>query len=386
MRWVSRTIHLMPCLCAAAAMCFALGPARAQNLPDFPPPDLILELRSQQDRQFPGGAALLPNFEQLRWVQVSSEVRALVNQLEHPSFEVREQASRTLIESAPDKMQLYAILVQDGSLSAEQRYRILHALRESLVRTPRGALGISMQPMPMNELGQIEIRVTDLLPGLPAERVLKVGDRIIQVDDRPLTAFDDLQFRVQSKKPGETVSLTVRRAQLNAEGQEVLDDNNAPAVQTIRIELELGSAELLRSFNAQLNVMNQGVVQPPGRVEILRREEARAAEARLAPKPREITIDGQSTLVVDNRLPAGESQPDALDLEIDDHPLVQQITRQKQQIVQGVHRADQIRILEDLWQRQLMDLYRQSQEPGLTQGQRDHLSRLINRVERLLAQ
>src|ERR1043165_1917174 len=99
----------------------------------------------------------MPSPEELKQVKVDPALRALVQQLEDPSFAAREEATRKLIEASPDRMQLYAILRPGSDITPEQRYRLLAALRENLVKSPRGAIGISMQPVqPMAMNGRSE--------------------------------------------------------------------------------------------------------------------------------------------------------------------------------------------------------------------------------------
>lgn len=327
----------------------------------------------------------IPGEAQLKDVAIDPALQVLVDQLEHPSFDVREQATRALIESHPDRLQMYALLSRSKALSPEQRYRVLTALRESLLRTPRGAIGISMQAMQQfDNLGTIEIRVTDLIPGLPAEKVLKVGDRITQVDGRPLTMHDDLQFRVQCKKPGDTVRLTVKRAKVGEAAPPAvpgLDD--AALFETVEFELQLGSAESLREFNQaainQLNRFEQGLIQPASRVERNRMAEAKMADQALAPRPRTIPVEGASRLTE-----PPTSQRRILDPEVEQYPAIRELIWHRQRIQQQIVTVDELQMLTDQWQAQLIDLYNQSQDPSLSQDRREFLNRVIQRYLELL--
>src|SRR5688500_4657765 len=147
--------------CGFALTMFASSPASAQQLQNwqtFPVDDF-----SQTPE--------LPPREVLEAISVDPALRDLAQRLDDPSFAVREKATHELLERQVDRNQIYAMLEFD-SLSAEQRYRLLAAVRDSLVNMPRGALGIQMQQVQFNRQGPIEVRVQDLLPNLPAEKVL----------------------------------------------------------------------------------------------------------------------------------------------------------------------------------------------------------------------
>lgn len=344
-------------------------------------PDLIIRANQQVIWQSPQSVPALPGPEILDEIIVEPGLLELVRQLEDPSFAAREQANRKLLESQPDKMQLYALLAgKHGELSAEQRYRLLSALKESLVRTPRGALGISMQQLPINfgnpmGRGLIEIRVTDLIPGLPAEQVLKVGDRITQVDHQALTSQQDLLMRVQSKKPGDTVALSIRRPKLDDDGRPLVDANNEPITETMDVQLELGSAELLRDFN-QARFGNQAFFdQSP--VERMRQAEAEAALRELAPSPRPIALDAGSKL-------SSPSGADDFYAEVDEDPVIVGLLMQRQIMSKGTLTAEQIMMVRDQWNKTLEDLYARAQNRNLSPQQKAHVQEVIERAIELM--
>ncbi|MFA5393097.1 MAG: Do family serine endopeptidase [Candidatus Ratteibacteria bacterium] len=82
----------------------------------------------------------------------------------------------------------------------------------------RGYLGISMQPIApemAQEMGLKQtsgILITNVNPGTPAEKSnLKPGDVIVNVNNVPVKGTDDIQNRIGSSKPGDTVVLQVIR-------------------------------------------------------------------------------------------------------------------------------------------------------------------------------
>lgn len=346
------------------------------------PPEIIFNSPPATDTHSLVSALAVPEDQQLKNVQIDPALRALVQQLEDPSFEVREQATRKLVEMAPDKMQLYAMLAPSSDLSPEQRYRLLAALREYLLNSPRGAVGISMEPVMQMMGGPIEIRVTDLLPGLPAERVLKIDDRITHVDDQPLFANDDLQFRVQCKRPGDKVTLTIKRPRPDANAADAGRDANRPVhFDTLRVELELGSAELLREFNERRPLpLNQALPVSPTRVESMRIAQARQAEQYLAPRPRTVVVTGHSTLLAGS----GAPQQAAPDPDVENHPTVREILRQRKRMQSNAVTFEEAQQIRDQWDKQLIDLYRQTQSRALTTEQREYLFAVIERCMELM--
>ncbi|HRP64188.1 MAG TPA: PDZ domain-containing protein [Phycisphaerales bacterium] len=216
---------------------------------------------------------LIPSDEELLAVPVSDEVRRLVALLDSDDYTEREQAMQSLITTRESNRQLYAVLAgSEGPLSVEQRQRVLGALIERLINTPRGALGIRMDTGgPGREVN--EVRIVDLIPGLPAERVLRIGDRITHIDDQPISLADDLISLVQSRRPGESVNLTVLRP--NLPGQE-------PGDTKLHLSVELGSSELL--------VDPLSGMPTSSRFDATRRAEASTAELRFGPRTRELTL------------------------------------------------------------------------------------------------
>jgi M6 family metalloprotease-like protein len=77
----------------------------------------------------------------------------------------------------------------------------------------RAVLGLTV-----GDAGETGAPVTRVSPGLPAERAgIRTGDQIVEVDGRPLAPADRLADRISEKKPGDTVSLLVRRGEKTEE-------------------------------------------------------------------------------------------------------------------------------------------------------------------------
>jgi hypothetical protein len=154
---------------------------------------------------------------------ISPGVLEVVSQLDDASYDRREAAAQLLASDEVDNQQLLALLAGD-SLSPEQRYRLVEVVETRIIRTPRGAVGIQIDMgMGVGPNGLLELRVNGLVPGLPAEKVLRIGDRISHVDGQPLRAQQDFTTIVQMKKPGEKVTLRVKRNRTDEQGRLLRD-------------------------------------------------------------------------------------------------------------------------------------------------------------------
>ena len=214
-----------------------------------------------------------PTPQELASVNVTAQVMALVARLDHPCYREREAATKALQDGRDNRRQVYAVLAREA-LSAEQRHRLLAVVRQRLLNTPRGALGIRMlfeQPHANHPGGSV---IMDLLPGLPAERVLQRGDRITHVDGNPLNGTNDLIHRVQARRPGDEVQLVVYRVRRDGDGRPLWNQARQPQYETLEIGIVLGSAELLKQFGSRKS-----------EVESIREAEADWAMTLFAPRP-----------------------------------------------------------------------------------------------------
>jgi hypothetical protein len=355
--------------CGFAVM-LSIAPAVAQDLQNW---------RAVRADDYLDFGLTLPSREELSSIDVDPAVRALVQKLDDVSFFAREEATQALLNAEVDRNQLYAMLEFDA-LSAEQRYRLLAVVRETLTRMPRGALGISMRQLQFAAAGPVEIRVEDLLPGLPAERVLRIGDSIIAFDGKPLLAQRDLQTRIQSKKPGEKATLTIKRVRVDEAGQPMLDEQNRIQLDTLDVEIELGSAELLRN-----TAPNSPVFDQTSDVERQRHREAAAEAHNYAPKAREIPIKGSfSAMSTQNQSnPRRRSaSPGAID--VDDHPLIRDLLEQRLMIAQGQRALTPA--VRQQWNQTLSKLLELAANDNLTPDERALLADVIDRYVELIGE
>ncbi|MCP3904008.1 MAG: PDZ domain-containing protein [Planctomycetes bacterium] len=312
---------------------------------------------------------ILPSPEELRDVEIDPELRRLVDQLDDPSFDRREEATLQLLSEPLDVRDLCSLL-EEPELSAERRYRLLDVLRWQLRSRPRGALGIQMmwrQNTP-NEPGAVEI--VRLLPGLPAEQVLLPGDKITHVDGHELFYQDDLIVIVQSKKPGEAVRLNLLRQRRDTEGNLVTVDGRV-AYDPVATELGLGSAEKLRDPET-------GIITPAGAVDEERVKEALIASWRYAPQAHAVeVITGR-----DADLLARQTREGTVDAEVESHPEIQALRMERSLIDRGQLRLNIER--RRRWQLRLEDVLRRAEDPTATVEERRLLERVGERMEELI--
>lgn len=214
--------------------------------------------------------------EVLASVKISAKVRAAVAALDSAVFSERSEASRVLTDASVAPEQLFAVLDRE-QLSTEQRERLLAAAREKVIALPRGALGIRMQPSGDPQRPGVEIIM--LLPGMPASTVLKVGDRIEEIDGKPISNSNDLVDLIQSRLPGDTVKLRVARPERDERGRPRLDGQGGFVEQRLNIDMQLTTAADLDKFEGQFPSMSRSLVLERRLLAL------QQAEERFAPKP-----------------------------------------------------------------------------------------------------
>jgi len=238
-----------------------------------------------------------------------------------------------------------------------------------------------MAPIFNNPVGQVEIQVDELIEGLPAARVLQVGDRITQVDHLPMATYEDLHYRVQTKKPGEKVHLRVKRQRVDENGRGLRDANNDPIVEEIDLDMELGSAELLDKADVP------GQFRQQSRVELSRRIEAEDAAQTFAPRGRTVSVQGGTAAMsrgaINGTFGSGGMGRE-MDPAVERHPWIRTISQQRQYIAEG--RMLETEALRESWDLQLASLFDQVRDARLTPDQRDELLRVIERFAELMGE
>ena len=207
--------------------------------------------------------------ELIRTARIPSSVTTAVGGLSEDSYEVRQAASADLRSSpVPDEV-LMAVLDRQ-QLGHEQRHRLLRILNWRIHNRPRGAVGIRMSP------GKDGVLINELVPGLPAEKVLRVGDTIIKINDFGVKENSDLVGVVQRLVPGTLIRMSVLRLKAGVVGEEP---------ERVDVEFPLGSYSKLGNEPDVLGLSNPETSR--------RNALMQAVEARYGSKPK--LLEGQLT-------------------------------------------------------------------------------------------
>lgn len=184
--------------------------------------------------------------ERLAHVRVSGAVQELVVRLDDPSYQVREGAAEALRSQRIDDAEIWAVLDR-AELSPEARERLLGIAKRRAMEKPRGALGVRMGNAPLARPG---VLVQGTLPDMPAEKILKVGDVIEQVDGVQLTSSNDLAEALQTRPPGHEVKLVVLRTERDAQGRPLAGADGRQVERRLEFNVALGDASNLDRFDA----------------------------------------------------------------------------------------------------------------------------------------
>ena len=125
--------------------------------------------------------------------------------------------------------------------------------------------------------------VARLLPDLPAQDVLLIGDRITHLHGKPLPNWRAFVKEVQTRAPGAKITVTVERLISARRPARRRIGAEEPKFATMDIEIELGSAEMLRDPIS-------GRIQRTGDVFLALKKEAGEVGVTFAPQPKQIRI------------------------------------------------------------------------------------------------
>jgi len=221
----------------------------------------------------------LPSAKELEDVQIDERLLLCIQRLGDQTYAVREAATAELRTGHFVRRQIYAALSRPD-LSGEQRYRLMAAVQDDLLLTPRGAVGIGVNERFRREN---KIVVDRLLPDLPAQDVLLVGDRITHLQGKPLLNWRAFVKEVQTRAPGARITVTVERLISPRRPARRWIDAEEPKFATMDIEIELGSAEMLRDPIS-------GRIQRTGEVFLALKKEAGEVGVTFAPQPKQIRV------------------------------------------------------------------------------------------------
>lgn len=187
------------------------------------------------------------DLKRIRTTVIPASVEPLIADLADDAWSARETATHRLRMLEVSDEALMRVLDQ-WSLTSEQRHRILNVLDYRITTRKRGALGIRMTPN--NVQGLDGIVVTDLIPGLPAKRVLRVNDVIRRIDGKAIRINDDLITHVQKLAPGHRIEVEVLRP-LRDEQPDPADEGGlvvgpkGERFEVVEVEFALGSYDKL---------------------------------------------------------------------------------------------------------------------------------------------
>jgi hypothetical protein len=85
---------------------------------------------------------------------------------------------------------------------------------------------------------------------MPAEKILKIGDVIEQVDGAQLTSSNDLAEALQTRPPGHEVKLVVLRTERDAQGRPLVGADGKQVERRLEFNVALGDASNLDRFDA----------------------------------------------------------------------------------------------------------------------------------------
>ena len=178
----------------------------------LPVPQQLVVQDARQLVVVPRADPKLPTDEELARITVAPELVRLARALDADAFADRVAARTAIVARKPMPDELMALL-QRKDLADEARQQLVGILRNRILYAPRGALGIRMENAAQLDGG---VRITGLVPGMPAERLFQAGDIVRKVNDVVLRNTADLVNAVQSLPPGVEVKLVVRRIKRDA--------------------------------------------------------------------------------------------------------------------------------------------------------------------------
>lgn len=162
----------------------------------------------------------------------------------HPTFPTSGHLNLTTVGVSPGRLDLgtalrgwldrrVAVVPRDevyppGRSDAQVQAENAAEMRDSQQHATTAALRQLGIPVP------VQVTVGQLSPGSPAAGSLRMGDIVLAVDAAPVASTGDLRARIGAHRPGETVMLTLRRADVvmtvTVLTQPAPDNRNRPVV------------------------------------------------------------------------------------------------------------------------------------------------------------
>ncbi|MEE2906820.1 MAG: PDZ domain-containing protein [Planctomycetota bacterium] len=191
-----------------------------------------------------GGTDTLSPSEAQGTSHSTARLSQYLEKMDADDWRTREEATIALARDQSVHDQYIEQRLSRGGLNQEQRMRLLRAMETRLLLLPRGAIGISMKQhitdFKNQEGRQVRgVEVVELLPGMPAEEQLRVGDVLLSIEDQPFDNPTQVSSLIKQYWPGEVVELEVARDEpADAAG-------SPPRSRRLRIQIKLGSTDQL---------------------------------------------------------------------------------------------------------------------------------------------
>ncbi|MEO0511525.1 MAG: PDZ domain-containing protein [Planctomycetota bacterium] len=128
----------------------------------------------------------------------------LIERLDSPRLSDRDSAEAELATSDAFRLHDLEDTLAERALSPEQRMRLLAAAAERFRRTPRAAIGISLDQSDLPTVLQTYAE-------FDSSQKLEVGDVILTIAGEPIERLQDLRRVIISHDPGATVEMAVER-------------------------------------------------------------------------------------------------------------------------------------------------------------------------------
>ena len=279
---ISLACFVLASLCGPVAVAQDIGAEEPRSKPGTKLPRIQIKPENPKQLVPPATTSVetyLPSAAELNEVQIDERLRLCIESLGDPTYAVREAATVELRTGGFVRWQIYAALSR-LDLTGEQRYRLTTAVQDNLLLTPRGAVGISVTDQSRRKN---KIVVGQLLPNLPAQDLLHVGDRITHLQGKPLPNWRAFVKEVQTRAPGDRITVTVERIISPRRTNRRQIGVEEPQFTTLDIEIELGSAEMLRDPSS-------GKIQRTGEVFDRLKAEAMEVAGTFAPQPKQIRV------------------------------------------------------------------------------------------------
>lgn len=258
----------------------------------------------------------LPSDATLRKVEIPEAVLESVVQLGDSKWAMRDAAERNLFEMNVGVEVFLAVLLRE-ELGLEQRARLVSIASRRISEAPRGAVGIRMRRGVGIEAGVV---VEAVIEGLPGEKFMKAGDRITGIDGIAVVTSEDLTSIVQSRIPGQQITVDVVRKLVDERGVTIVGNDGRPKTEEIRLEFPLGSVKQLDS---------RGGVSSSSRVLAVRARVVDAIQLRFAPR----SVRLRTRAVIEQERAYENRSPDT-------HPSVQWLKRRLDLVDAGLDSMD----------------------------------------------